>query len=344
MGTIDRYQAHLDRVSRSFAFCIARLDGDLRAWVSLAYLLCRALDTVEDAVWDSESSQKRAFAAFDGFLRAVPTRDEVAGWSALFPTALPEGEKALLADSYFLFQELHALPEAPRKILQRSVRNMRRGMEYFSSAPRAPGEKVRLRSLAEVNQYCFFVAGLVGELLTELFHAARGETLSQASLLDAHHFGLFLQKINLLKDQREDEKEGRFLIHSRAEVLASLRRDAEGAIRYLTSLPVAEKGYRLFCAWSLFLGLASLPWIQRGFSMGLLNKIPRALTERLLATVGNLIDDNQALLKLFREMLPALPSLPTALVQVVSLKWFDESYEGKLSPEHMSALGMLPSA
>ena len=49
MQTISFYQTHLDRVSRSFAFCIKKLESPLRQWVSLAYLLCRVLDTVEDS-------------------------------------------------------------------------------------------------------------------------------------------------------------------------------------------------------------------------------------------------------------------------------------------------------
>ena len=60
MSEIAYYQPHLDRVSRSFAFCIARLEGEMREWVSLSYLLCRLLDTVEDAPWADPRAPHRA--------------------------------------------------------------------------------------------------------------------------------------------------------------------------------------------------------------------------------------------------------------------------------------------
>ena len=210
-------------------------------------------------------------------------------------------------------------------------------MKHFSGA-----SELRLSTLAEVNQYCFFVAGLVGELLTDLV-SEKTPTLGEHSYLSAHHFGLFLQKINLLKDQLEDEKQKRFLVPSRQELLASLRLDAQGAISYIQSLPVSEKGFRLFCAWSLFLGLSSLPWIQKGWSLGLLGKIPRIITEKLLGRVERVIDDNAALLNLFQELMPTLPKHVVAAVPKANLAWFPKVYEGALPASHLAQLGMLPS-
>jgi hypothetical protein len=215
--------------------------------------------------------------------------------------------------------------------------NMYRGMRHFLD--RREQGALRLRTLAEVNQYCFFVAGLVGELLTDLVAQRWPSAPRNArNYLDAHHFGLFLQKINLLKDQAKDEKEGRFLVPSRTELLASLAKDAEGAIRYLQSLPLAEKGFRLFCAWSLFLGLASLPWIEKSRLLGIFSKIPRVFTEALLRKVESLIDDNQALLKLFREMLPKLPV--GAPVTAGEIPWMGDVYRGVLQRRDFQELGL----
>jgi phytoene/squalene synthetase len=334
---IFHYQQHLDRVSRSFAFCIARLEGDFRGWVGLSYLLCRILDTVEDAPWAASLERDTAFAAFEGFMNSGSTEASVRDWASRFPD-VPEGERLLLEDAHRIFADLHALPESVREKIRRPVLNMFRGMRHFGGA-----QTLRLRTLAEVNQYCFFVAGLVGDLLTELV-AERWPSLktSPRMVLDAHHFGLFLQKINLLKDQAADEKEGRYLVPSRAELVASLRRDAEGAIRYLQSLPLAERGFRLFCGWSLFLGLASLPWTERSWAQGIFGKIPRVLTQNLLATVEKVIDDNQALLVLFQKMLPSAP--PSAVpAQVGAIPWFRSVYEGRLADADLAELGMLPS-
>jgi phytoene/squalene synthetase len=341
MGEISYYQPHLDRVSRSFAFCIARLEGEMREWVSLSYLLCRLLDTVEDASWPSQESQDLAFDRFRSFMEAPPSPEEIQAWAAMFGPIDP-GEKLLVEDSYRCFANLHALPPAVREKIRGPVMNMYRGMRHFLKDRREQGG-LRLRTLAEVNQYCFFVAGLVGELLTELV-AQRWPAIPRTArnYLDAHHFGLFLQKINLLKDQAKDEKEGRFLVPSRTELLASLGRDAEGAIRYLQSLPIAEKGFRLFCAWSLFLGLASLPWIEKSRLLGIFSKIPRVFTETLLKRVEGLIDDNQALLSLFREMLPKLPVAQPIAAAATEIPWMTEAYRGPLRGKDFHELGLCP--
>lgn len=339
MGEISFYQPHLDRVSRSFAFCIARLEGEMREWVSLSYLLCRLLDTVEDASWPDQESQDQAFDLFRAFMEAPPSPEAVKGWAAMFGDIDP-GEKLLVEDSHHCFTNLHALPPAVREKIRGPVMNMYRGMRHFLKDRREHGG-LRLRTLAEVNQYCFFVAGLVGELLTELVsHRWPAIPRTARNYLDAHHFGLFLQKINLLKDQAKDEKEGRFLVPSRTELLASLGRDAEGAIRYLQSLPIAEKGFRLFCAWSLFLGLASLPWIERSRLLGIFSKIPRIFTETLLKRVESLIDDNHALLTLFREMLPKLPVAQPLAAAPSEIRWMKEAYRGPLSPREFRELGL----
>ncbi len=339
MSETHFYEQHLNRVSRSFAFCIARLEGDMRDWVSLSYLLCRLLDTIEDAPWDEPAAQTKAFDLFGRFLQELPTEQTVTIWAAAFPLAIEEGERKLLLDAHRCFQNLHALPEPVKEKIRRPVGAMQRGMRHFT-AKKERG--LRLQSLTEVNQYCFFVAGLVGELLTDLV-IQRWPTLpvSRRLYLDAHHFGLFLQKINLLKDQDKDEKEGRYLVPSRKELLASLRKDAEGAIRYLQALPLTEKGFRLFCAWSLFLGLASLPWIERSKLLGIFSKIPRLVTEKLLSRVEHLIDDNQALMGLFTELFPptALPLPPAGALEI---PWMKQLYQGVLSQEDFRELGLCP--
>ena len=336
------YQQHLDRVSRSFAFCIARLEGDFRGWVGLSYLLCRILDTVEDALWPDTAGREQAFLCFEKFLLEGAPYAEVQAWAGRFPH-VPAGERELLLDSARIFADLHALPCGVRDKIRAPVLNMYRGMRHFSRGQK-PGQAIRLHSLSEVNQYCFFVAGLVGDLLTELV-AERWPSMpvNRRTYVDAHHFGLFLQKVNLLKDQAEDEREGRFLVPSRPELLASLRKDAEGALRYLQSLPIAEKGFRLFCAWSLFLGLASLPWSERSWAKGIFSKIPRLLTQKLLTSVEKVIDDNQALLVLFQQMLPKLPALSPVRGHGAAPAWLGEAYRGRLGTGEFAELGMLPA-
>src|SRR5690606_28183611 len=114
---------------------------------------------------------------------------------------------------------------------------------------------MQLLDVEDVSRYCCFVAGVVGEMLTRLWTLDRAVHPPRTS--DAYHFGLFLQKVNILKDQEEDEAVGRFLVPDRAALLASLGRDARGALAYLRAIPRGDS-YRIFCAWSLMLGAMTI--------------------------------------------------------------------------------------
>lgn len=309
------YQEHLNRVSRSFAYCIEHLDGPLRSQVSLAYLLCRLLDTIEDAPWGSTTEQVKAFELFNRFLYQDPRssddlRSDLREWISSFPSEIPDGEKNLIRDSEKIFSDFHALPGALQVLFQSVILSMSAGMREFITRSGEVG-KIRLQSMAEVNQYCFFVAGVVGEILTGLVQLGSDLGIEKASLQnisleDAYRFGFFLQKVNLLKDQRSDENVGRFLVPSRQAVFQSLTQDTRYAYHYLQSLPQELRSFRLFCAWSFFLGLASLPWIERAYNGEVAQaKISREETKFLFDAIEEIIDDPQALDELFNELLSA---------------------------------------
>lgn len=335
------YQHHLDQVSRSFAFCIARLKEPLRTWVGLSYLLCRALDTAEDAAWDNKEEKIRSLEQFKLFLQNQPTTETTAKWVQKIPKNIKKEEHELLQKLDLLLNDLHNLPENVKIILQNSIISMNQGMTFFSKKNKL--NELRLLNLSEVNTYCFFVAGLVGELLTNLLRADKPTIHFPKNIyLKAHHFGLFLQKINLLKDQSEDKEQGRFLIPERAPFLASLAKNAKNSIDYILSIPASEKEFRLFCAWSLFLGLSSLSFIENSFLSGLVGKIPRSMTEKLLSKVESLIESDQQLLELFNTMLPQYKE--ASLLQNTQAEFsriLPSLYEGFLTSEELADLGII---
>ncbi len=80
------YQTHLDRVSRSFAFCIRQLPDPLRGWVGLSYLLCRILDTIEDSPCPpSRSRAKYLLYSIELCFRQMKLRRSKLGPCALHP-------------------------------------------------------------------------------------------------------------------------------------------------------------------------------------------------------------------------------------------------------------------
>ena len=261
------HEPHLLRVSRSFAYGIGRLDLSLKAAVGLGYLICRILDTIEDAPWANPKDQEAAFSEFNQFLKHRPSEVAVTKWRNRFAkdfSQINEGEQLLLNDAFRVFTEFHALSEGERKVMLKPVLSMSAGMKYFTQRTRDLG-RLKLKTLTEANAYCLFVAGVVGELLTGLVGLELKKDLKdlpRESYVDGCHFGLFLQKINLLKDQWGDEKQGRYLVPNRKEMLLSVRTHAEKALQYLLSIPLVRTDYRLFCAWALYLGLATLPILE----------------------------------------------------------------------------------
>ena len=263
------YQAHLNNVSRSFALCIEQLKEPLKNQIGLAYLICRIIDTVEDSSWANSQQKINHMVALDSFIKNKPTNEEVEKWNRSFPVEIVAQEKSLISDSYQIFTDLHELPSEVRQILQETALSMSRGMTYFFKKT-ASENKLVLKSIMDVNRYCFFVAGIVGEMLTKFIWLCNPAfEINELSLKRAHQFGLFLQKINLLKDQLDDQKLGRDLVPSHEALWQSLESDLTGAFEYLKAIPSGEREYRLFCAWSLFLGLASTPWIKKSWTLRL---------------------------------------------------------------------------
>ena len=74
----------LPRVSRTFALSIEALPDSLREAVRTAYLLCRVVDTVEDAPRLSLEERVRRFDVFDALLAddQGDADDELTGFSS----------------------------------------------------------------------------------------------------------------------------------------------------------------------------------------------------------------------------------------------------------------------
>ena len=90
--------------------------------------------------------------------------------------------------------------------------------------------RLELADLADLRAYCYVVAGIVGELLTDLFLLGRPALQAVAPALCQRSpiFGEGLQLVNILKDSAADAREGRRYLPprvERSEVMALARRD-----------------------------------------------------------------------------------------------------------------------
>lgn len=352
-----RYQGHLEGVSRSFSFCIARLESPFREWVGLAYLLCRVVDTIEDTKWVSAEKQNAAFKTFDRWLLNAPLEQEVQDWLQLFdPKSIPPEEWDLLLDGHFLFQQLHLeAPQDVQFVLLQLAQSMSQGMQHFQA-------QKKIQSLLQVNQYCFFVAGLVGEALCQLLSLYDSDFQSdEQTLLRAHHFGLFLQKVNLLKDQVKDEIEDRHLVPDRDLLKESVLEHAQQAWSFIESLPLRQQGFRVFCSWSLFIGLQTIPLVEKAFLKKQSARLPKLKTRFLIQKIERLERQPDELKALFQQSLADSGLMGHAKHPIVrnqnfdpicslheshraAKHWLMNIYHGKLALEHLIRLGVIVEA
>lgn len=263
-------QELLVETSRTFALSIPLLPEPTRHGVTVAYLLFRIADTFEDAeLWPPER-RIAALARFDRLLRArAPNEAAVcaAEWSADPPTSHP-GYRRLLASTPEVVAALLAVPEAGRAAIVAHTLRTSALMSSFVARSRSDGILV-LRDLQDLRDYCYAVAGVVGEMLTELFIADWELAAVAAELRErAVRFGEGLQLTNILKDSRSDARHGRSYVPpgvDRGEVFALARADLEAAAEYVRALQgaAAPAGLVAFNALPVLLARATLERVER---------------------------------------------------------------------------------
>lgn len=258
----------LEKTSRTFALSIPMLPQPTRHHVGIAYLLFRVADTFEDAaLWP----RAKRLAALDDLAKLLETEGgeqrAAARWLAEAPGS-HAGYLELLRETPAVMEAYWAVPAAARAVLRRDLLRTISGMAGFVRRGDLQGNP-RLASLRELRDYCYVVAGIVGEMLTELFLLDAEELAPYASSLRrrSRFFGEGLQLVNILKDASADATEGRlFLPHGvdRARVFALARRDLDVAASYVGILQFAgaPDGFVAFTGSPAVLARASLDRIE----------------------------------------------------------------------------------
>ena len=331
-------QRSLDGVARSFAFTIKALPGKLYDAVGNLYLLCRIADTIEDEPALSPD-QKAAFS--NRYVELVagegdPTvfADEL---GAVLSSATTESERDLVANTPRVLRVTVRFSAPQQSAIQRCVRIMTLGMVEFQRSATAEG----LRDVAQLERYCYHVAGVVGETLTALFcdYSAEIAKRRRELLALSVSFGQGLQMINILKDIWEDHRRGvcwlprdvfgaagvelRSLSPGRAdpgfvaglmELVAITRRHLANALRYILILPAGETGIRRSCLWPLGIAVLTLQRIRRtpAFTTGREVKVSRRSVGAVVVVSNIFARSNFALGLLFKLLSRGLTETPPA--------------------------------
>ncbi|HTY51323.1 MAG TPA: phytoene/squalene synthase family protein [Steroidobacteraceae bacterium] len=315
----------LPHVSRTFALTIPELPADLRTAVTCAYLLCRIADTIED---------EPEIGADDGLIFLERFTAVVAGTEAPAPLAADLGprlsrwtlpaERELVANMERVIRVAAGLDMRSRAAIQRCVALMCHGMHHFQRTASLAG----LPALADLDGYCYYVAGVVGEMLTELFcgHSPDIECHQARLAVLAPSFAQGLQMTNILKDVWEDRSRGAcwlpqsvFARHGvdlaglgagelpagfaagMQELVGVAHAHLRNALEFTLLLPRAETGIRRFCLWAIGLAVLTLRRVHANprFTAGSEVKVPRSQVRLTLAACNLAVRSNGALQFLF---------------------------------------------
>ena len=333
-GDLAYQSAALGGVSRTFALTIPELPEDLRDAVGNAYLLCRIADCIEDEA-ALTAPEKRRFG--ERFVDVVAGREGATAFGGDLTRALSSSttgsERDLVANTARVVRITRGLRRRQRQAIARCVRIMVAGMSEFQQLDTSAG----LKDVHQLNRYCYVVAGVVGEMLTDLFcdHSIEMEERRESLMPLAVSFGQGLQMTNILKDVWDDldrrgacwlprdvfNEAGFDLRRLRAgrydpafgrgvmELVRMARGYLKDALRFVELVPVREDGIRRHCVWALGMAVLTLRRIvaKPTFGSGREVKISRR-SVRAVATLGSwAARSNLALDILFNALVRGLP-------------------------------------
>ncbi len=330
----EAYQERiLPHVSRTFALTIPQLPPALRIGVTNAYLLCRIADTIEDQTNSSAAARLGLLHRFVAVLRGSEAPDSLVQdlMPRLADGTLP-AERELIANMDRIVRLTASLSPPQRAAIERCVAVMCEGMHQFQCTASLNG----VARMSDLDDYCYYVAGVVGEMLTQLFcdfdpaierHRAELERLGVS-------FAQGLQMTNILKDVWEDRARGACWLPrevfapygielSQLDPRAQPAGFADGmdhlvgiahahlrnALAFTLLVPPAQAGIRRFCLWAIGMAVLTLRRIHHnpGFSAGSQVKISHAAVGLTTMLSNAAVRQDWALRRLFDVAARGLP-------------------------------------
>jgi len=323
----------LPRVSRTFALTIPQLPPGLEEIVANAYLLCRLADTIEDDP-ELDATSKSDFLA--EFLTVIADNAGGEDFAMRLVDRLSlrtrRADRELVENTATVVRILSRFTPTQRQAVIRCVTTMCRGMPEFQAGKTLDG----LPTLVDLDRYCYFVAGIVGEMLTDLFceHCPELDSQRKEMMALSVCFGQGLQMTNILKDIWEDREANTCWLPR------SMFRDLEGglsaamqnrnstamtggieklvgiahahlraALRYTQMIPRHEPGIRRFCLWAIGMAVLTLRRIYNspGYDNGTDVKISRRAVRATVVTCNLAQYSNLTLRLLFALASRGLP-------------------------------------
>lgn len=301
----------LTKVSRSFALVIQQLPEELKDAIAVFYLVLRALDSIEDDMSVEINFKNQTLKSFH--LKCTNAS------YCLMNIGENENEVELLEQYYKVARFMSTLKPEYQQAIQNITKLMGEGMADYA--------EMEIKTIADYDQYCHYVAGLVGIGLSDIFSASglENQNLKTEQAL-SNSMGLFLQKTNITRDYQEDIYAERFFwpeqiwkkyadekdffvknptsqksLDCLNEMVLNALSHLPDSISYLNKLE-NEQVFR-FCAIPQIMALATLSRLYNNTETfkGIV-KIERSLTLEIFAAVKNMDDFKYYYSKFMKDM------------------------------------------
>jgi farnesyl-diphosphate farnesyltransferase len=331
---IDRQQ--LDQLlliaSRTFAINIPMLPGELRDALTLGYLLMRNADTLEDAYrWPKQRRMEELEVFYNLMLEPDLRQAERFAGRVSDQTGLDNPDhQRLLSLTPYLLEQLSRLPAGYELAVRHHVARVTRCMQAWVEL-HDDDNRLRLTRLKELDDYCYSVAGIVGELITTLISIYR-PTLARTRLLFLRTLetacGAGLQLTNIIKDVFRDHLEGRYYIpptylpfengasvEPMLPIFAYAYRNLCLGVDYACTLPEDEVEIRKSVLVPLLLALETLVLLLEqieGLFRGADIKISREKVAEMLDLAEHIAGENEAIRRTWKALSAPLHELSAA--------------------------------
>ncbi|MGR6036530.1 MAG: phytoene/squalene synthase family protein [Candidatus Nitrosoglobus sp.] len=337
--TIDdkAYQDYiLPSVSRTFALTIPQLPPKLREVVANGYLLCRIADTIEDEPALNPKQKKFFSSTFTAVVEGqAPAKPFARTLYPLLSERTLAAERELIQNTPRIIRITHSFTPRQRAALERCVRIMCDGMPRFQNTASLRG----LADMEAMNRYCYFVAGVVGEMLTELFcdYSPEANRNREALRSLTISFGQGLQMTNILKDIWDDRE--RKICWLPRNIFEQVNFDLEklapdhyqpafgdglqyligithahlrNALTYTLLIPPKDVGIRRFCLWAIGLAILTLRKLHqhRDFSASQQVKVSRRSVKATVFLTSIAASHDKILTFLFNLAARNVPLIP----------------------------------
>ncbi len=281
--------------SRSFAIPILNLDDRFKIPIMVEYNLNKTIDTIEDSTQLEADEKIELIKAFcedlqhDKFSAKIRKR---------MLEVTPEEEAFVFKNYEATISLYNTLSKKEKDLAKRWTTEMAKGMcVYLTRA---------INSLEDLNKYCYYVAGTVGIYLTTLLKL-KGSNINENDFRklkdNAVSFGLFQQKLNIIRDFVEDQvtKKRCFWPQSYFEYekdhvkilnrmcYETLINDMPRAVKYFREIPPGNDSYDYFIRFILCSGIEYWKILKDNkmvFSETKV-KLPRMFIEKLYEVVSS---------------------------------------------------------